>query len=241
MQAIEQPGSGEPAAADEQSAEEEQHAEIDLGESAGGPVAADRHREQRAQQRDEWQLLSRGEAGDQSFDRQQESGEHQRDDKKESADEGTVHPAASRRRLRIRCGQLTPEQAEQQQGGRAKSGHGDWQLHGEEAAEGDAARDPHQHVLRIAGERGHAADVRREAQRQQVGDRRQRRAASRRQHDRREQQTDRVVDEERREESGSEDEQDQQLPWRFRDADDRGCHRVEEPGESKVRDHDHHP
>ena len=110
----------------------------------------------------------------------------------------------------------------------------------EERAVADLRQAGDQHVLRVAGDRGDAADVRAGGERQQVGQRPVPARARQLDQDRREDQADRVVDEQRREDAADEDDGDEQQR-RLVHAGADPLHRgAEESRHAQVRDEHHH-
>ena len=96
-----------------------------------------------------------------------------------------------------------------------------------------------EHVLRVAGDGGHAANVRSGGDGEQIGQRLQLHLPRSDQRERNHHQADDVVDEECRQHAGDEDDGGQQVA-RFEALDDLGGDPVEEAGEMQAADDHHH-
>ena len=111
---------------------------------------------------------------------------------------------------------------------------------GEEGAVADVRQAGDQHVLRVAGDRRDAADVRAGDEREQVGQRPVAAGARQLDEDRGEDEADRVVDEERREDAAGEDDRHQQQRRLVHARADPLHGGAEEPRHAQVRDEHHH-
>jgi hypothetical protein len=116
----------------------------------------------------------------------------------------------------------------------------DRRLAQQEGPVADPREAAHQHVLRVAGQRGHAAHVGRGGERDQVRHRRQAELPREIQDDGRHDETYHVVDEERGEHAGRDDDQGQQPDRRVGPPHRHVGHEAEEAREAQVGSHDHH-
>ena len=149
-----------------------------------------------------------------------------------SAKEMRLELALERELLRIDEAHHEDDGDEAESGDRRKRGCEGWI--------GDAGERPDHHVLRVSGDRRHAAAIGSRRDRDQIG---QRIAAERThhlQHDRRHDKADRVIDQKGRQNARHQRHDDEQHERRMRMFDGEPAERPESAGHLEMRDHDHH-